>query len=248
VSVESTIETFRARDGAALRYTLRRTGAGRVLLVVPGILTHRDSAEHRLLAMRLEPIADVATLDVRGHGDSEGAFSWGLREPDDVSGLALHLRTRYRRVGAIGFSFGGYHVAVAAGRSEVGPLFDAAALVAAPARLFILDHNFLTPGLLRSLPLMARRRRRWTRMGYGGLRGRDTPLRLVHRIGPTPLLIAHGTADWLVPPKHSRWLHARASEPRELLLIEGGLHAEYLLSRDPERLVGPLQEFFGRYL
>lgn len=248
MTVESTVETFRAKDGVELRYTLRRTGARKVLLVVPGILNHRDSAEHRLLAERLVAIADVATLDVRGHGDSGGAFTWGLREPDDLAGIAARLRARYERVGAIGFSFGGFHLAVAAGRSEVRPLFDAAALVAAPARLLILDHNFLTAGLLRSLPLMARRRRRWTRLGYGGLRGRAAPLRLVHRIAPTPLLIVHGTDDWLIPPKHSRWLYARACEPRELLLIEGGLHAEYLLSREPERLIAPLDGFFGRYL
>lgn len=242
--MEST-ESFRAADGVELRYSRWRTGSRRVVLVVPGFLIHRESPEHRGLAERLAALGDVVTLDVRGHGGSGGVFTWGRREPGDVAALAGLLRARYERVGGLGFSFGGFHTAVAAALHRP---FDAVALVSTPRSLFLLDHNFLTRGLARSVPIMLRRRRRWTRLSPSLLLGRPVPARLVGRIAPTPLLIAHGTDDWLVPAKHARSLYERAGEPKGLLLLEGALHAENMLVDDAERLVGPLLEFFDRSL
>ena len=240
-SSEERVETFRTLDGVELRSTRRSRGHRRAILVVPGIFMHRECPEHRLLGDRLAEIADVVTLDVRGHGDSGGAFTWGSREPEDVAALAARLRSEYERVGGLGFSFGGLHAVLAAAAHRP---FDALALVAAPARLFILDHNFATRGLLRSLPWMLGRRRRLTRLGLARPWRQPPPVRVVDRISPTPLLIAHGTEDWLIPVKHGRHLYERAAEPKRLALIAGGLHAENMLAADAEPLLRTLLEFF----
>jgi fermentation-respiration switch protein FrsA (DUF1100 family) len=243
-AVVETVEEFRMADGVTLRATRLSMGAPRVILVAPGIFLHRDSVEHRLLARHLAGVADVVTLDIRGHGDSAGAFSWGVKEPADVAVVAAALRTRYPRVGGLGFSFGGHHVGVAAALQRP---FDAVALVAAPRNLFLLDHNFFTAGLLRSMPLIARRRRRRTRVA------RPWPpppalSRLVDRIAPTPLLVVHGASDWLIPEAHARDLFARAAEPKSLVLIERALHAENILIDEPEPLLRALEAFFARTL
>jgi len=238
------LESFTTADGVTLRATRIATGSRRVVLVSPGIFLHRDSVEHRGLARRVAAYADVVTLDIRGHGDSEGAFTWGVREPEDVAAVAARLRRTYDRVGGLGFSFGGHHVGMAA---ALHGAFDAVALVAAPRSLFLLDHNFLTAGLLRSAPLILRRRRRRTRLALP----RRAPAALgavVDRIAPTPLLIAHGTADWLIPPGHARELHARAGEPKSLVMIDRGLHAENILADEPEPLFEALQAFFDARL
>lgn len=234
------------RDGVELRLTRRGTSRPRpVVLVAPGIFMHRGCAEHRLLAERLCEIVDVVTLDVRGHGDSGGAFSFGAKEPDDLAEVARGLRERHERVGGLGFSFGGYHTCVAAAEHRV---FDAVALVGTPHRLFLLDHNFLTGGLLRSASVMLRRHRRLTRLTPLPFARRPTPSRLVSRIAPVPLLVAHGEDDWLVPARHAQVLYERAAAPKELRLIPGGLHAETMLAKDPDPLVDLLSEFFGRHL
>jgi fermentation-respiration switch protein FrsA (DUF1100 family) len=237
--------TFRAPDGVVLHYTRRRGGSTRVVVVSPGIFMHREGAEHRLLATRLLEIADVVTMDVRGHGDSGGAFTFGLREPEDLADFAASLRTEYEAVGGLGFSFGGVHTLVAAARR---PVFDAVATVGTPHRLFILDHNFLTAGLLRCLPYTLRRRRRLTRLSFVPRGLPPVPSRLVARIAPVPLLVAHGADDWLIAPSHARTLYAAAGEPRELLLLERGLHAENILADDPEPLLQALLDFFRRRL
>ena len=64
----------------------------------------------------------------------------------------------------------------------------------------------------------------------------------------TPTLVVHGTDDWLVPPFHGVRLHAAAGDPRELVLVERGLHAENMLAEDPEPLLQPVVAFFDRAL
>ena len=243
-AADDRLESFTTADGVTLRATRIATGSRRVGLVSPGIFLHRDSVEHRALARRLAALADVVTLDIRGHGDSGGAFTWGVREPEDVAAVAAALRRTYDRVGGLGFSFGGHHVGMAAARHRA---FDAVALVAAPRNLFLLDHNFLTAGLLRSAPLILRRRRRRTRLALP-IRPPASLARVVDRIAPTPLLIAHGSADWLIPPRHAQVLYARAGEPKSLVMIDRGLHAENILVDEPEPLVAALQAFFGARL
>jgi pimeloyl-ACP methyl ester carboxylesterase len=245
VSGDGEDKTFETPDGVPLRLTRRRSGSKRLLIVTPGIFMHREGDEHRRLAERLLEVADVVTLDVRGHGDSGGAFTFGVREPEDLAALALSLRREYEAVGGLGFSFGGFHTLVAAARHRV---FDAVATVAAPHRLFILDHNFFTPALVRGLGYTLRRRRRLTRLSLVP-RGRPpVPSRLVSQIAPVPLLVAHGEDDWLVAPSHARRLFDAARDPRELLLVERGLHAENILADDPEPLVRALLDFFSRRL
>lgn len=238
-------ETFPLRGGVRLRLTRFGRGGRAAVLVVPGIFMHRQSEEIRLVADRLARAWDVVTVDVRGHGDSGGLFSWGRHEADDLSQVAGALRLEYGRLGVVGFSFGGYHAAVAA---ALHGCFDAVALVSAPHRLFLLDHNLLGTGFWRSLPHMVRRQRRWPRLSPFSLPRRDNPGRLVQRIAPVPLLIVHGTADWLVPVRHAHVLHERAGEPKSLHLIQGGLHAEYMALQQPEALLDPIVGFLGRTL
>ena len=238
------VGSFRATDGVELRYTHRDNGSHQVIIVVPGILMHRDSVEHRSLAERLSAICDVVSLDVRGHGDSGGRFTWGVKEPGDLAELTASLRKRDPRLGVLGFSFGGVHAIVAA---ALNGGFDAVAAVGAPHRLFILDHNPLSRRLLRTLPLAVRRRRRWTRLAFAPL-AKARPSELIGLVSPTPVLIVHGTDDWLISVGHALRLYERAAEPRTLQLVERGLHAEFMLADDPEPLLDPLTRFFEAVL
>jgi pimeloyl-ACP methyl ester carboxylesterase len=238
-------ETLRTRDGVSLRLSRLGSGQRDAILVVPGIFMHRDSQEHRLLAARLSPLADVVTMDVRGHGDSGGAFSFGAREPEDVAEVEAFLRRDHDRVLGLGFSFGGFHTCVAA---ALHGSFDAIALVGTPHRLFILDHNFVGRGLLRSLGPMARRQRRRTRVLPGLPLRRAVPSRLIGRVAPRAVLIVHGSDDWLIPPKHAERLFASAAEPKRLVMIERGLHAENMLVVEPIPLLGALEAFFAERL
>lgn len=51
-----------------------------------------------------------------------------------------------------------------------------------------------------------------------------SPLAVVDRISPIPLLLIHGERDAVVPPQHAAQLFARAGEPKALWPIAGGRH------------------------
>ena len=201
---------FRTADGTRLAWTRRRTGARRLIVVSPGVLMDRGGPEHRLLAERLCGIADVLTLDTRSHGDSGGTFTYGVREPADLAALARSLRPEYDRLGGLGFSYGGFHTIVAAARDGV---FDAVAVVGTPHHLHLrsqLPDRRPRAELAPPPPPP----RRTTRLGLWPRGIPAVPSRLVGRIAPRPLLVAHGADDWLIPPSHARRLRAAAGEPK----------------------------------
>lgn len=62
---------------------------------------------------------------------------------------------------------------------------------------------------------------------------RFRPDAVVHRITPRPLLLLHGADNHLHNPDESRWLYAAAGEPRELEMLEGTGHTEWMYDEHP---------------
>lgn len=241
----TTTEHFDAPGGVRLAATCVSRGHAVAILVVPGLFMTRSCPEHRILAARLSTVADVVTLDVRGHGDSDGQFSFGLREPNDIATVVEALGPRYTAVGGIGFSFGGHHLTTAASR---GAELTAIATVGTPARFFRFHGRLLTHHLARTIGLAARRRAACSRLAFPSLGRRPSFLDAVGRLPGTPLLVAHGTEDWLVPHSDSHEIARRASDPVESLLVHGAGHAEGLIIEPTGQFIAGLTDFFRRYL
>lgn len=51
-----------------------------------------------------------------------------------------------------------------------------------------------------------------------------SPLPVIEKIAPTPLLVIHGDQDPIVPVHHSQQLYEAAHEPKELWIVPGGVH------------------------
>jgi pimeloyl-ACP methyl ester carboxylesterase len=241
--------SFWTRDGVRLALTRRsrpdRDGQRRrrAVVLVPGLFTSRDCPEHQTLAEQIAEVADVVSVDVRGHGESGGVFSWGLREPGDLAGLVRSLRVHYDRVDGVGFSFGGYHVGAAAAAHRS---FDAVAMIASPRSFSILDRHFLLRGLRRSFGAARRRQGYARRFSFAALCRRRIPAnQFVGAIAPAPLLIAHGTQDWLLSTDHATDLYDRAAHPKSLVLVDGAPHAEGMMVEHASRLVPPLLAFLA---
>jgi pimeloyl-ACP methyl ester carboxylesterase len=79
---------------------------------------------------------------------------------------------------------------------------------------------------------------------------RFRPERVVERIAPRPLLLVHGADNRLHPPAEAEELFRRAEEPKELVVLEGAGHTEWMHDDHPifERLVAVLRAFFVRAL
>ena len=75
-----------------------------------------------------------------------------------------------------------------------------------------------------------------------------SPERYIAKLAPTPLLLLHGTADWVIPYSHSSRLFAKAGEPKRLITIEGGGHTEALTRRFTATYQDALVVFFDAAL
>jgi pimeloyl-ACP methyl ester carboxylesterase len=110
---------------------------------------------------------------------------------------------------------------------------DAVAAVSAPSRWYIRD----TPVMRRLHPMAETAAGRAlaravfkVRLDAGWRTVPPSPLELVHRIAPTPVLVVHGDRDNYFPIEHPLALAAAAGEGCDLWLEPGFGHAENAVS------------------
>jgi pimeloyl-ACP methyl ester carboxylesterase len=223
--------------------TWRRTGSAEAVVLVPGILCWRRLPEIEEVAEHLASGGrDVVAVDVHGHGDDPGRFTWGREEWRQVDGAVRALLAGgQRRVSVLGFSFGGFHAARAA---IAGSPIHRLILVGAPVDLRVRDVLPWRLRFFRALPHIVGRERRPTRFERpSGLRSRAVARAQAAGIRQ-PTLVVHGTRDWVIGRRHAaRW--AAWVPGARLLEIPEGLHAEYLMRSHPEELLAAVDRFLA---
>jgi len=229
------------RDAAGLDFSATAWDAGRpsAVLLVHGILGSRSMREIVRVAEGLRDAHDVMAIDVRGHGDSPGRFTWGREEWRQADAAARRLAEGGRRVFAVGFSFGGYHVARATAR---GAPLSRLVLVGAPVDLHVLDHFPFGWKLWRHAPAAIGRGRRRLSAEWPPRR-RDAALsdEELRAVG-VPTLVVHGAHDWLISRRHADRYAATLSAARRLDLPRG-LHGEYLVTSNGDELIAAIRSF-----
>ncbi|HEU0130846.1 MAG TPA: alpha/beta fold hydrolase [Mycobacteriales bacterium] len=220
--------TLRTADGVRLAAShLPRPGSDIAVVVAHGFTgTHRKPWQARV-ALALAEHAGVVAFDFRGHGDSGGVSTLGELEVLDVDAAVAWARALgYRYVVTCGWSMGGSavirHAALLGG-------IDAVISVSATSRWRVRD----TKPMRRLHWVVERRLGRVVGRAY--LRTRlathwadepESPVEVVGRIAPVPLLVVHGDRDSYFTVEHPEALFAAANEPKELWLVEGFAHAE----------------------
>ena len=183
---------------------------------------------------RLSGFGSVVAVDFRGHGDSGGRSTVGADEVLDVRAAVRWARRRYPRVATVGFSMGGSVVLRHAALYRDGDRVDAVASISAPSRWYILD----TPPMRRVHWLcettLGRTTARLlgTRLAGSWPQPPASPIELVGRIAPTPLLLVHGDRDAYFTLEHPRALAAAAGAGAELWIEAGYGHAESAATPD----------------
>jgi pimeloyl-ACP methyl ester carboxylesterase len=181
----------------------------------------------RAVATALARHAGVLAFDFRGHGASTGRTTMGDREVLDVEAAVAAMRDLgYQAVITCGWSMGGSavlrHAALHRG-------VDAVISVSGTSRWFVRD----TPPMRRlhwviegrAGRVVARAALR-TRVAPGWAVVPESPVEVVGRIAPIPLLLVHGDNDAYFGVEHPQALAAAAGEPCELWIVEGFGHAE----------------------
>jgi pimeloyl-ACP methyl ester carboxylesterase len=214
---------------------------GICFVVAHGFTGSWARSDNRRIATGLQSYGGVVSLDLRGHGRSEGSTTVGDVEVLDLDAALAYARwLGYTCLVTVGFSMGGAVVLRQAAMSE--ELDRPAAVVAVSAAAFWF-YRGTAPMRLLHKTVHSRGGRMFLRRGMGT---RVLPVEWVKpyptspeeaaaAIAPTPLLLVHGDQDPYFPLEHPHALHRSAQAgaatrqvlDRSQLWIEPGFgHAE----------------------
>ncbi|MDO9534443.1 MAG: alpha/beta fold hydrolase [Bacillota bacterium] len=165
-------------------------------------------------------------FNFRGTGDSEGNFDL-LGWTRDLIGVLDYWEKR--GFGKNGFYLWGFSAgaAVSCHVASSDPQIKAVLLAASPAEF----KSIFLPRNLEQIILRLR--------GAGIIRDSYfpadphrwledihsvSPISIIHKISPRPLLVIHGDADELIPFEHAHRLYEQAGDPKQLYIIPGAEH------------------------
>jgi pimeloyl-ACP methyl ester carboxylesterase len=208
---------LRAADGTRLAgtYLPGPAAAPVAVLVLHGFAANRRKPAYARLADGLSARFPVLTLDLRGHGGSDGPSTFGDHEVADVdAGLGWLRAVGHDRVVTVGLSMG---ATAGLNAASLGAPTDALVTVSAPA--FFRDQ----PGT----PALRRLHRIWSRpsgragmrlllgikiAGPAGWRSPSHPHEMAAAV-EVPWLVVHGADDGYFPPSDADALGAAAGGP-----------------------------------
>ena len=244
--------SFNSEDGITLKGWLVKTSPPRkplpAIIICHGVGANKsDFTELAVQLMKRGYF--VLLFDFRDHGESGGSrTSLGYLEQKDVFAAIDYLKTRREidknRIGIFGFSMGGASAILAAARTGAF-----AAVVADSAFTSLRDQarDAITGFYhLPSFPFL-----HLAVLGYEiyfqTRVNNISPVSVIERISPKPVLIIAGDGDRMIPVDNGRKLFAASKEPKELWIIPGAGHGGTLSAAgsEYEKRVG---EFFDKYL
>lgn len=228
-------------DGVALRGVHVPAAPGAPVFVIGhGFTNSIAKVSTRSVIDRFAESGAVIALDFRGHGQSAGRGSVGRDEVLDLdAAIGLAVEHGYGPVHSVGFSMG---ASIALRHAALGArTVDTVIAVSSPSRWYIREsppmrrvhwllENPLGPIVGRLLGV---------RLGAAWSVIPQTPLEVIDRIAPTPLLLVHGTEDRYFSPAHALALQAASDRHAELWIESGMGHAESATTPELiDRIVG----------
>lgn len=204
-----------------------------VVVLCHGFWMSKDAKPFVALSEDIYQFYDVIAMDQRGHGRSGGYFSFTAYEHEDIAAIIAFAKTTYTHIYLIGFSLGAASSIIYASHAKY---IDGVIAVSAPMSFNEIENKFWKKEAV--VPALEKFGSHVFKLRVGSLRAtKIKPKDVVSRIAPTPLLFISGSNDPIISSTHTEVLYAAAHEPKQLLLIKDGLHAEDLYRLHPDTFV-----------
>lgn len=220
-------------------------GAGAVIVFVHGLGGNRANLLDNAAILHRSGFGALL-IDLRAHGESEGELaSFGLNEVNDVRGALGWLKQRGDyRLGILGQSMGASTTLMSA-----AALPELSAVVEECGFTSMVDNIATGVQELAHLPpfpfapLIVFWGERLGHLDMDAVR----PIDAAAKIAPRPLLIVHGSEDRLVPIENARRMYEAAGEPKEIVVLEGVGHRNFV-EPGGARYAEAITDFFTRTL
>jgi len=210
-----------------------RQGRDTVIVICHGFWMCKDAKPFLGLSRDLFNFYDVIAMDQRGHGRSGGTFTFSSKEHEDIKAVIDYSKKIYKYIYLMGFSLGAASTIIQTAKEKnVNGLI----VVSPPASFDDIENRFLTKEALISNAQKFGAHLFKLRPGPVST-NKIRPADVIGRISPIPILIIHGEKDPIIFKRHAEILYQRANEPKKLILVKEGFHAEDLYLNDPKGLV-----------
>lgn len=211
-------------------------GGKDVVILAHGWFMTKDSKPFLKLSQMLSEKTDVIAMDCRGHGKSNGFYTFTEKEEHDLKTVVEFAKQRYENITLLGFSLGAALVILHASKhNDVSKVIA----VSPPCEFKKIENKFWHPDAW--IPTLQKcELKTWfsIRADLNSLIFKKKPsvIKAAETL-KTPTLFVGGGKDPTVCIWHTKKLFEKASCTKELEIIEKGLHAEDLFIQNPDRFV-----------
>ncbi len=236
---------FFVTNAEGLKISARHVGSktDKVVIIAPGFFTSKDTKTYRRIENELSQQFDVISMDFRGHGKSQGFYTYSAKEKEDLKAVIDYAKSFYKRIGVLGFSYGG---AIAMIQTAEYKNIDSLICVGSPMDSQEIEFKWWTPEAFK-LGILKFEWGNGVRTGNPFLK-KVRPIDVIKTISPIPIFFIHGTGDPTVDHRHSQILHDTANEPKAIKLFEKGSHAEEIYRRYPSEFLKAVVDRFSKTL
>ena len=210
----------------------------RVLIICPGFFQSKETAIFQKLSRELAQDQDVLCMDFRGHGRSSGLYTFSAKEGADLETVLKWAGERYAKISILGFSLGAATAVTTVSRLRDG--IQGVVAVSCPAAFEEIEFKIWNPEAAM-LTFQTWDPRLGCRPGPVWLK-KERPLDAIRSLSPIPVLLIHGDKDSVVHHRHSQRLYQQAAEPKRMVILPGGGHAEEIYRIFPERFLTVFRE------
>lgn len=203
---------------------------GQNFLVLPGFWGDFKRVAYINLIDKLIKSGTVLSVNLRGHGKSNGLFTFGRREGYDMKFIFDYLQENgMTPVTVLGFSMGGWITAeFLSDNGNISKYVSHLVMICTPFCLPWIMPLFYRKGLFYQLKFGGKGLVRTTFIDALIPKSLEDSLKRLDGLGVS---VIQGGSDWLVQPFHGKLIYKNLSVPKRYIEISdrNGLHAEMLL-------------------
>lgn len=229
--IEKTIQSF---DKTAIAFNyFKKENRNTIVIICHGFSMSKDTKIFFNLSEELFKEYDIITMDMRGHGKSGGNFSFTTKEHEDIKTVINYINKSYKYIFLMGFSLGAASSIIEVSQNKnVNGLIE----VSPPASFNKIEYRFLNKNSISSG--FKKFGSHLFKLKIGNIfRKKISPIDIIDKISPVPLLIIHGDKDNIIFKQHAEALYKKAKDPKQLYIFKNGLHAEDLFNSNQKEFM-----------
>ena len=227
------------QSGERISIRHKKTSKESAVVIAHGFFQSKETSTFKKIENDLLDCFDVISMDFRGHGKSTGFYTFSALEKEDLKAVLDYAHELYRKVGVLGFSYGG---SIAIIEQIEFKNIDSLICVSSPMASEDIEFKWWTPNAIR-LGIRGLERGAGVRPGNPYLK-KIRPIDVVQKISPVPVFFIHGDQDPTVNCRHSQKLYEIAKEPKKLEIFEKGSHAKEIYRKYPVDFIKAVKEWF----